>query len=655
MSISVRRDYPRLPLDGMLDLTYRCNNTCRHCWLWLPPAASEIKKELSFDEIRRIVDEARTMGCQAWSISGGEPLLRPDFVEIFDYITVKAVSYNLNTNGTLITPEIASLLKRKGRKMVALYGATAIVHDHVTRNPGSFEATMRGFAYLKEANVGFEVQIIPMRSNFHQYNEMLELAESLSPYYRVGAPWLFLSARASRSRNNEIIRQRLDPAEVLELDAPNPSFEAAESLAHSKPETPCGRVARGDDRLFAACIAERRDFHIDPYGGMSFCYFIKDPALRFNLRKESFQSVWDKLIPELADTVHGGTEYLENCGSCDLRRDCRWCGVYGYLEHQRFSAKVDYLCQVARQNRHFKEDWKLEHLRYYQIAGITIQVTASFPIVDATFDNKFAPFQVDGPGEDNISLRLESPIPNKEDLRLGKEIYRRPPWAIYRQSHTWIYMGIPQDNSDVPPHSLAIFEDDHRQGSIYRDPDVYERGGLGSLTTFPSDQILIARILADREGVYLHSSAISIDGQGLLFVGHSEAGKSTMLKMLHGCGEILCDDRNIVRRWPDGFKVHGTWSHGELPDVSPASAPLRAILFIEKANTNELIPITEKREYLARVLSYVIRPLVDISWWDKTLSLFGKLTVEVPAYRLRFDKSGQVRNILQSLLYVEEK
>lgn len=74
---------PRLPLQGNIDLTYRCNNNCRHCWLWIPSDAKEKENELSFGEIKRIVDEAKNMGCQSWSISGGEPMLRPDFIDIF--------------------------------------------------------------------------------------------------------------------------------------------------------------------------------------------------------------------------------------------------------------------------------------------------------------------------------------------------------------------------------------------------------------------------------------------------------------------------------------------------------------------------------------------------------------------------------------------
>jgi len=644
MTLSVRKEFPRLPLDGRLDLTYRCNNSCRHCWLWLPPDAPQTQDELSLDEIRRIVDEARRMGCQAWAISGGEPMLRPDFAEILDYVTHKSVHYKLNTNGTLITPEIARLLTRPGNKMVALYGATAEVHDRVTRTPGSFEATMRGLTYLREAGAAFVVQLVPMRESYHQYNDMITLAQSLSSNIRLGAPWLWLSACRSDVRNREIIRQRLDPADVVTLDAPNPASDAL-----SVSDGGCGVVAQGDGRLFAACIAARRDFHIDPYGQMSFCYYIKDPALRYDLRRGSFRQAWDEFIPSLADVVRGGQEYEENCGSCDLRRDCRWCATYSYLENGRYDAKVDYLCQVAKETRHYKQDWRQEHQRFYQTGGITIRLTTDFALTGDTFADKFDKFQVDGPGADTISLRLISGVPTRAELKLGEEVYHRPPWAIYRQRDTWVYLGISSDDREREPFMVAILNADHSQTTICRRADLYQQGNLPSLTTFTSDQILLAQVLAERQGCYMHASGILMHDQGYLFVGHSEAGKSTMLKMLREYGEILCDDRIIVRRWPDGFRIHGTWSHGELPDVSPAGGPLRAILFLEKADVNELIPIATMPERLGRVLSHVVKPLVTAGWWEKTMDLAGKIAAEVPAYRLRFDKSGAVVDLLKQL------
>ena len=81
-----------------------------------------------------------------------------------------------------------------------------------------------------------------------------------------------------------------------------------------------------------------------------------------------------------------------------------------------------------------------------------------------------------------------------------------------------------------------------------------EAAGWSSLSLFPTDQILVARWLADRQGCYLHSAGAILDGKGLLFVGHSDAGKTTTVRMLQDQAEILCDDRNIVRRSGDRFR-----------------------------------------------------------------------------------------------------
>ncbi len=666
---------PRLPLQGSIDLTYRCNNNCRHCWLRLPPTAEEQKQELGFAEIRRIVDEARAMGCREWSISGGEPMLRPDFPEIFDCLTRKARSYTLNTNGTLITPEIARLLTRKGSKMVALYGATAEVHDHITRNPGSFDAAMRGFRYLREAGAGFIVQVVPMRDNYRQFEEMVKLAKSLSPHYRVGAAWLYLTACGSVERNAEISRQRLSPTDVIALDQPDLACEeSTNSLSTEGPgDSPrAGTVpADEDDRLFAGCIAARRDFHIDPYGGMTFCSFIKDPALRFDLRKGTFRTAWDEFIPGLADHVRGGKEYLENCGPCEYRQDCRWCGVYGYLEHGRHGAKVEYLCEVARENRSFKEQWQRDHRRYFEIAGITLRVESDLPFTGQTFDPKFRKFQKTGPGPDTVIIRHHFELPLVKPEELGREVYRKPPWAIYRKGQSWVYLGISPVSDDHELHRVVVFNNDYSRGEFYRPDDaVFRKGNLHSLTLFPTDQVLLAQLLADRQACFLHSAGAivrpepgtstsskhkpEVEGAGLLFVGHSEAGKSTTVKLLQDRAEILCDDRNIVRREGKGegrgiaegeqgrFRVYGSWSHGEVPLVSASSAPLRAILFIKQSPDNRLVPVTDRSEVLKRLLACVIRPLETAGWWQKTLSVVEALAREVPCYIMEFDKSGRI-------------
>jgi len=131
--------------------------------------------------------------------------------------------------------------------------------------------------------------------------------------------------------------------------------------------------------VFASCISRRRDFHIDPYGRMTFCSFIKEDRLRYDLKEGSFEECWERFIPSLADRVEVDTEYRENCASCELRKDCRWCPVYGYLEHGRYSARVDYLCAVAKEHREYKEDWRKNHRRYYRMAVSTFKWIPTCP------------------------------------------------------------------------------------------------------------------------------------------------------------------------------------------------------------------------------------------------------------------------------------
>ncbi|HET6494664.1 MAG TPA: radical SAM protein, partial [Thermoleophilia bacterium] len=641
-----------MPRQASVDLTYRCNNRCRHCWLWEADTEAERARELTTGEWRAVIDQARALGTREWAISGGEPLLREDFAELFEHVTAKATTYSLNTNGTLITPEIAQLLKRKGSKMVAVYGATADVYDRVTRNPGGFEQLLQGLAYLKEAGAGFTVQLIPMRDNWQQWDQMVAFAQSWSKHWRVGAPWLFKSACGDARCNAEIERQRLDPADVVELDQPSVAYEEREAAEAAAKAAEMGhggvmQAVPGDDRLYAACIETRRDFHVDPYGSMSFCCFVKDLALRYDLRQGSaggvvpgaVQTAWEDFIPSLADTARGGPEYLEGCASCELRDDCRWCDVYGYLEHGRHGARVEHLCAVAREKRAFKENWVSDHRRHFEIAGITVQVESDLPFGDTTFDRKFAHFAVDGPGGDTVVIHHHFGLPDMEGVERGEEVHRYPPWAISRREGSWIYEGISPDAGDPTLHRVAVFNDDHTRGELYN-PDAarewWRAGGLGSLSMFPSDQIWLARVLADREACYLHSGGMVIDGQGFLFVGHSDAGKSTTMELVRGAlgerAEILCDDRNIVRRWDDGFKVHGTWSHGDVPDVSSAAAPLRAILFLEQSERNEIVPMGDRLLVWQRLLATLIRPLVTAEWWNKELDVLERIVDEVPCF-----------------------
>jgi len=644
VSREARPSLPRLPLSGSLDLTCRCNNDCRHCWLRLAPDDAAERNELSFEEIRALVDEARGMGCRHWSLSGGEPMIRPDFADIFEYITVRSSSYTLNTNGTLITPAVARLMKRSGSKLIALYGADAGVHDRITRNPGSFEALRRGITLLREAGAAFTVQIVPMKSNQAQLEAMIDLAKSWSPSWRFGASWLFLSADGDPARNRDILEERLTPAEILRIERTDGPSDGLDD------EQAASCLSLPGAGLYASCLAGRRDFHVDPHGGMSFCGFVKDPALRLDLRRMNFREAWDEGLPALAGKVKPGKTYAENCGSCKLRADCRWCPVYAYLEHRDHSAPIDYLCGLARGEKARRTEWERTHRRYYGVGGLTLRVEADLPITDSTFQPKLELFRVSGPGEDVISIRHHFSLPELDGRNLGREVYRKAPWAIYRKGGSWIYLGIFPDPEDKRVHRVLIFNDDHTRARVFNpSAELFLGGGLDSLMLLSSDQILLARVLPSFGGALVHSAGVSLRGQGLLFVGAAEAGKSTTVKMLKGKAEILCDDRMIVRKGPGGFRIHGTWSHGEVPIVSPASAPCRALLFLRQSKDNRLERIADPKAVLKNLLPRFVRPLETAEWWDRILTLAGEIAAGIPCYDMRFDKSGKIVEALEEL------
>ena len=133
----------------------------------------------------------------------------------------------------------------------------------------------------------------------------------------------------------------------------------------------------------------------------------------------------------------------------------------------------------------------------------------------------------------------------------------------------------------------------------------------------------------------------NMDGKGLLFVGHSDAGKSTTVTLLKDQAEILCDDRIIVRKKPEGFKIYGTWSHGDVPDVSAASAPCRRSSFLKQSPDNRIVPVEDTKESLQILLACLIKPYVEFGLVEKSLTFIEALVQGVPCYNMYFDKTDR--------------
>lgn len=632
---------PRIPLEGSLDITFRCNMNCRHCWIRIPSSSKEEKDELTFSEIKDIVNQAQNMGCREWNLSGGEPMLRGDFPEIFDYITRKASRYCLNTNGTLITPKIAKLMRREGNKLITIYGATAKVHDHITRTPGSFEAVMRGLKYLQEAKASFTLQTVPMKGNFHQLDAMEKLAKTFTPYWRLGALWIHLSALGDLDINKEIKKQRLSPKTIVWLDRRGRGAQLdKEELLRS------GKLADPNKTkyVFETCLPTKSSFYIDPYGHMTFCEHIKDPRLLCDLRKSSFKECWEKSIPGMAKKIKIPKKMRQKCLVCNLKDYCMFCPAYAYLESGDYGKEIQYLCEIAKENEKFDIRWNKRHRRYYSVADITIQIDSDLPITSRTFHPKYKKFETsECEGNELITINHHYYIPDLKGLDIGKEIYHNLPWVINRREDGLVYRVIKRKRT----HILSLVTSDLKHVTVFNRPQtasLHKR----ELSYFPIDRTLIGTFLAKREGCYFHSCGISLDGKGFLFVGPSDAGKTTISKMFKKDAEVLSEEEVILRKHVNHYKIYGVW-HPSRNDivVSNGSATLHSVFFLNKSDKNDIELLSDKREISKRLLGCIMGNVVQDEGWDNIFRVIENMAIDIPCYMLNFDKTGDVVNCVK--------
>ena len=154
----------RIPISGSLEVTLRCNLRCQHCYIPGERRLSRKERELSLGEIQRILDEITDAGCLWLLLTGGEPLLRRDFLDIYTYAKRKGLLLTFFTNGTLVTRRIADHLAewRPFNIEITLYGATQETYERVTGIPGSYTRCRRGIDLLLERNLPLGLKTMVM-------------------------------------------------------------------------------------------------------------------------------------------------------------------------------------------------------------------------------------------------------------------------------------------------------------------------------------------------------------------------------------------------------------------------------------------------------------------------------------------------------------
>lgn len=154
------------PAVAGLELTYRCNVRCRHCYV-----NGLGGEELRLNECRRLIDDLYDLGTFCLVFTGGEPLLREDFFDIVGHARKKGFLTVLFTNGTRIDRETADRIEaaRFWQVEISLCGATAATHDRVTRCPGSFAKTVAAVRHLRRRRITVNLKTLLTRLNVHEF------------------------------------------------------------------------------------------------------------------------------------------------------------------------------------------------------------------------------------------------------------------------------------------------------------------------------------------------------------------------------------------------------------------------------------------------------------------------------------------------------
>jgi len=300
------------PICLTWELTYACNLACIHC---LSSSGHRDPRELSTEACKGLIDELRLMQVFYVNIGGGEPTVRRDFWELVDYATAHAVGVKFSTNGSRITPAVASRLAASDYVdvQVSLDGATREVNDAI-RGDGSYDVAVRAMECLSEAGfAGFKLSVVVTQQNVGQLDAFNAIAERNGGQLRL--------TRLRPSGRGADVWDELHPTAVQQrelyewLCAHGEDVLTGDSFFHL---SAYGTALPG----LNLCGAGRVVCLIDPVGDVYACPFaIHEAFLAGNVRDPGgFTKVWREsdLFLELRRPQSAGV-----CSSCAHFDTCR--------------------------------------------------------------------------------------------------------------------------------------------------------------------------------------------------------------------------------------------------------------------------------------------------------------------------------------------
>ena len=315
------------PVNAMFELTPRCNFLCNMCYVRLP--ADEVKtygRELTAAEWISVAEQARNMGVLSIGLTGGEPLLRADFGEIYEALAQMGFLITIQTNCSLMDDAVMALFNRfppYGIK-TTLYGAKDETYEKVCGVKVGLTRVLEGIRRIRQAGIPLTAVATATKDNWREMEEVYALASGLG--IRLAHTNRLLPHTRKPSTGAPEAMVRFSDLNEGEKDAVLKTWEADKGAGL---DTPKRRFTSPLQR----CKVNRTGFWVLWDGRLSLCAHLLEPT--YSLLKMDLKTAWDQLIPELARL------YPEDaCAACDMNDACAQCPAtiqvkepFAYTEH----------------------------------------------------------------------------------------------------------------------------------------------------------------------------------------------------------------------------------------------------------------------------------------------------------------------------------
>jgi len=335
----------RSPINGSLELTPICNMQCEMCYVRLTPAEAAQQGGLrSVEEWLDIARQMRDAGTLFLLLTGGEPLLYPEFRRLYLGLIKLGMLITINTNGTLIDEDWADFFaqNRPRRINITLYGPDEETYASLCHYPGGFQKTIRGVRLLRERGVEVRLSISATPHNAPHIDRMMDIAKELDAALAVETYIL----PATRERTLPFDRQaRLSPEQAAQLrirflkrDLPGERFirfarENVWAVQHAVPDPKANRMR---------CLAGSCSFTINWQGQMRPCVIMTQPCA--DVAAMGMSAAWQHIRTQ-ADAI----TLSPQCSACRLRTICRNCAASAMAETGSFDGTAEYTCRYTQE------------------------------------------------------------------------------------------------------------------------------------------------------------------------------------------------------------------------------------------------------------------------------------------------------------------